>query len=218
MHDFRKLVAPRRKRDPREGEIVSELACHLEEMYMDLRGGGASEEHALAAVSAAGKELGSVVRRLRWQREGGVRTWLRAMALPGLIMSLFYGVCNLGLGVYSWEYPRPWREAGLLLVSVALGFCASAFSRELGGRTGHRLWAAFAVISFQAAAECVMIFLVTPLELARNPRYLEGVFSSLIRILLWDVGTPAMALVLGGLISVWAFSSTQPDRPEREIA
>ena len=88
MHDFRKLVAPRRKRDPREGEIVSELACHLEEIYIHLRGGGASEEHALAVVSTAGKDLGSTVRRLRWQREGGLRTWLRAMALPGLIMSL----------------------------------------------------------------------------------------------------------------------------------
>ena len=218
MHDFRKLVAPRRKRDPREGEIVSELACHLEEMYISLRGGGASEEHALAVVSTAGKDLGSTVRRLRWQREGGLRTWLRAMALPGLIMSLFYGVCNIGLGVVSWEYPTPWREASLVLVSVALGFCASAFSRELGGRAAHRLWAAFAVISFQAAAECVMIFLVTPLELARNPQYLDGVFSSLIRILLWDVVTPATALVLGGLISVCAFSSTQPDRPKREIA
>lgn len=41
MHDFRTLVAPNRKQDPREREIVDELACHLEEMYLELRRGGA---------------------------------------------------------------------------------------------------------------------------------------------------------------------------------
>jgi hypothetical protein len=138
MHDFRKLVISHRKPDPREEEIVSELAWHLEKMFMDLRHAGASEEHAFAAVLKAGRDLGRTVRRLRWQREGGLRPWLRTVVLPGLILSLFYGVCNIGLGVY-WENPALWLEASLVLVSIALGFCASSFSRELGGRkrTGY---------------------------------------------------------------------------------
>lgn len=205
MHDFRKLVAPNRKQDPREREIVGELACHLEEMYMELRRGGASEETAFAVVSTVGKDLGPTIRRLRWEGEGGLRTWLRAVVLPGLVLALFYGACNIALGVVSWEYPTLWREAGLVLASIALGFCASSFSRELGGRKTHRLWASAIVISFQAIAECGMIFLVTPLELFRNAQYLNGVFSSLLWILLWDVVTPAAALVIGGLISVRAF-------------
>jgi hypothetical protein len=173
-------------------------------MYMELRSGGATEETALAVVSTAGKNLGPTVRRLRWEREGGSRTWLRAVVLPGLVLALFYGVCNIALGAY-WEYPTLWREAGLVVASVALGFCASSFSRELGGRKSHRLWASAIVISFQATAECVMIFLVTPLELVRNTQYLDGVFAGLPLILLWDVVTPAVALVIGSLISVRAF-------------
>jgi hypothetical protein len=179
-------------------------------MYMELGRGGASEESAFAVVSTAGKDLGPTIRRLRWEGDGGLRTWLRAVVLPGLVLALFYGVCNIALGVVSWEYPTLWRETGLVLVSIALGCCASSFSRELGGRKAHRLWASAMVISFQAIAECGMIFLVTPLELARNAQYLNGVFAALLRILLWDVVTPVVALVIGSLISVRAFPPVLP--------
>jgi len=206
MHDFRKLVAPDRKQNPREREIVDELACHLEEMYMRFRRNGASEKTAFAAVSAAGKRLGPTVRKLRWEQEGGFRTWLRAVLVPGLVLACFYAVCNFALGVVSWQNPTLRREADLALVSVAFGFCASSFSRELGGRTTHRLWASAIVISFQAIAECIMIFLVIPMELIRNAQYFSEVLApALLRILLWDIVTPAMALVIGSLISMYAF-------------
>jgi hypothetical protein len=204
MHDFRKLVAPDRKQDPREREIVGELACHLEEMYLELRRGGASEETALAVVSTAGKDLGPTIRRLRWEGEGGFRTWLRAVVLPGIVLALLYGVCNISLGVY-WEYSTLLREVGLVLASVALGFCASSFSRELGGRKTHRLWASATVISFQAIAECVLIFLVTPVELSRSAHYFSGVFSACLWMSLLDVVVPSVALLIGSLISVSAF-------------
>lgn len=220
MHDFTKLVAPDRKQDPREVEIVTELACHLEEMYMDLRQAGASEGRALAVVSTAGQNLGPTIRRLRWQREGGLRTWLRAVVLPGLILALVYGASGTAVGVY-WEYPSLWREAGKILIGAGLGFCASSFSRELGGKMAHRLWAAAAVISLQAATVCTMVFLFTPVELFRNTQYSEPVtvaVSRLFWILLWDVVTPAVALVISGLISVWTFPTALSDRPKREIA
>lgn len=171
---------------------------------MELRRSGASGETAFAVVSTAGKDLGPTIRRLRWEGEGGLRTWLRAVVLPGLVLALFYGVCNIALGVY-WEYPTVWCESGLVLASVALGFCASSFSRELGGKKTHRLWASVIVISFQAIAECVMIFLVTPLEWIRGAQYVNGVLAETLGILLWDVVTPATALIIGGLISVRAF-------------
>jgi hypothetical protein len=174
-------------------------------MYMGLRRNGASEETAFAVVSTTGKRLGPTIRRLRWEREGGLRTWLRAVVLPGLVLALFYGVCNFALALVSWEYPTLRREVDLALASVAFGFCASSFSRELGGRKTQRLWASAIVISFQAIAECVMIFLVTPLELIRNAQYFNGVFAALLWHLLWNVVTPAVALVIGSLISVYAF-------------
>ena len=205
MHDFRKLVAPNRKQDPREREIVGELASHLEEMYMEFRRDGASDETAFALVSTAGKNLGPTIRRLRWEGEGGLRTWLRAVVLPGLVLALFYGICNIALGVF-WEYPTLWREVGLGIAGVALGFCASSVSRELGGTKTHRLWASAIVISFQAIAVCVMIFLVTPVELSRSSHYLSRVFSASLWILLWDVMVPLVALLIGSLISIRAFS------------
>ncbi len=88
------FVTPHRKQDSRDREIVDELAGHLEERYMELRSSGASEEAALALVSTAGKSLGPTLRRLRWEGEGGLRSWLRAVVLPGLILAVFYGVCN----------------------------------------------------------------------------------------------------------------------------
>src|ERR1700685_1668017 len=141
MHDFRKLVAPGRKEDPREQEVLSELAGHLEEMYIDLRRAGAPEEQAIAQVTALGKNLGPSIRRLRWQHQGGLRTWLRSVALPGLVLFVFYGGCSsLSFDIY-WGHRFVWREAGVMLIAIALGFCASFLSRELGGTLSHRRWA-----------------------------------------------------------------------------
>lgn len=144
------------------------------------------------------------------------------MVLPGLVLSLFYGTCNAALGVY-WEYASVWRETGLMLISVALGFCASSFSRELGGRTAHRVWAALAVVSLPAVAVFVMVFLVTPLEWVHNPPHywpatMRGLASSLFWILLWDVVTPAVALVIGGVISIRAFSTGSPGLRKPKLA
>ena len=172
-------------------------------------------------VSKAGKDLGHTIRRLRWQREGGLRPWLRTVVLPGIMLSLFYGICNIALGVY-YEKPAISLEIRLVLVSIALGFCASSFSRELGGRKAQRVWAAVFVISFPATALIVMALFGTPLELVRNsqylrPGYIGGVVSSLFRIWLWDVMTPGIALAIGSVISVHAFPPISPDPPRCKV-
>src|ERR1035438_8901007 len=56
---------------------------------------------------------------------------------PGLILSLFYEACRTLLADFYWEHPFLWREASIVLIGVALGFCASALSRELGGNESH---------------------------------------------------------------------------------
>ena len=212
MHNFRELVGAG-KEDPGEHEIVSELADHLEEMYLDLLRTGASEGDALARVSAVGKKLSPTLRKLRWQREGGLRTWLRAVAVPGLIFFLFYEACRTLLVDVYWEHPFLWREASIVLIGVALGFCASFLSRELGGSESQRRCAGMFVILVPAAVWCVMGLVVTPVQLiqgAHNYRLgtINGVAVSLLWTLLWDVIIPALGFAVGAAISGLAFSPT----------
>jgi hypothetical protein len=223
MHDFKKLVAPNRKEDPREREVVSELAGHLEEMYIDLRRAGASEEHAIAQVTAMGKNLGPSIRRLRWQHEGGLRAWLRSVVLPGLVLFFFYGACSsVSFDIY-WGRQFLWREAGIELIAVALGFCAAFFSRELGGNLSQRRWAGISIIAPYAVVWCVMALLVEPIQLVqysayRRPGTISGTAVTLLWVFLRDVVLPGLGLAIGGVISARAFSGIPSSNPRREIA
>jgi hypothetical protein len=222
MHDFRKLVAPGRKEDPREQEVRSELAGHLEEMYIDLRRAGTPEEQAIAQVTALGKDLGASIRRLRWQHEGGWRTWLRSVVLPGLVLFVLYGGCScLSFNIY-WGHQFVWREAGIVLIAIALGFCASFFSRELGGTLSQRRWAGMSIIAPYAVLWCVWA-LLAPIQLVQWSTYRRpGVISGTAVVFLWvglrDVVLPGLGLAIGSVISARAFSGIPSSNPKREIA
>jgi|GEM_PF-4882781 hypothetical protein len=222
MHDFRKLVAPGRKEDPREQEVRSELAGHLEEMYLDLRRAGTPEEQAIAQVTAMGKNLAPSIRRLRWQHEGGWRTWLRSVVLPGLVLFVLYGGCScLSFNVY-WGHQFVWREAGIVLIAIALGFCASFFSRELGGTLSQRRWAGMSIIAPYAVLWCVWA-LLAPIQLVQWSTYRQpGVISGTAVVFLWvglrDVVLPGLGLAIGSVISARAFSGIPSSNPKREIA
>jgi len=222
MHDFRKLVAPGRKEDPREQEVRSELAGHLEEMYLDLRRAGTPEEQAIAQVTAMGKNLGPSIRRLRWQHEGGWRTWLRSVVLPGLVLFVLYGGCScLSFNIY-WGHQFVWREAGIVLIAIALGFCASFFSRELGGTLSQRRWAGMSIIAPYAVLWCVWA-LLAPIQLVQWSTYRRpGVISGTAVVFLWvglrDVVLPGLGLAIGSVISARAFSGIPSSNPKREIA
>jgi hypothetical protein len=222
MHDFRKLVAPGRKEDPREQEVRSELAGHLEEMYLDLRRAGTPEEQAIAQVTAMGKNLAPSIRRLRWQHEGGWRTWLRSVVLPGLVLFVLYGGCScLSFNVY-WGHQFVWREAGIVLIAIALGFCASFFSRELGGTLSQRRWAGMSIIAPYAVLWCVWA-LLAPIQLVQWSTYRRpGVISGTAVVFLWvglrDVVLPGLGLAIGSVISARAFSGIPSSNPKREIA
>jgi hypothetical protein len=222
MHDFRKLVAPGRKEDPREQEVLSELAGHLEEMYIDLRRAGTPEEQAIAQVTAMGKNLGPSVRRLRWQHEGGSRTWLRSVVMPGLVLFVLYGGCScLSFNIY-WGHQFVWREAGIVLIAIALGFCASFFSRELGGTLSQRRWAGMSIIAPYAVLWCVWA-LLAPIQLVQWSTYRRpGVISGTAVVFLWvwlrDVLLPGLGLAIGSVISARAFSGIPSSNPKRENA
>lgn len=221
MHDFRKLVS--RKPDQiTNQEIVIELACHLEEMYTDLLRVGVPEEDAMMQVAAAGKKLGRVVRRLRWQQEGGWRHWFRSAAIPGISLMLVYGACKALLVDFYWERPFPVRETGTVLICVMLGFLASSFSRNLGGRAAQRRWAAMLVVAPEAIVWCVMALLVTPIQMAQAVHYRPWTVSEavvpLLWVLLWDVVIPGSGLVIGDVVSELAFSPTSSNLSKIEIA
>ena len=221
MHDFRKLVS--RKPDQiTSQEIVIELACHLEEMYTDLRRAGVPEEKAMTQVAAAGKKLGRVVHRLRWQQKGGWKRWFRSVAIPGISLMLVYGVCKDLLVNFYWQRPFLTRETGTVLLCLMLGFLASFFSRNLGGRASQRRWAAMLVVAPDAVIWCVMALLVTPLQMAQAVHYRPWSISEavvpLLWVLLWDVVIPASALAMGDAVSALAFSPTSSNLSKSEIA
>jgi hypothetical protein len=223
MLDFRKLVAPGRKADPREQEIVTELAGHLEEMYVDLRRDGASEEQAIAQVTAMGKNFGPSIRRLRWQHEGGLRSWLRSVVLPSLVLFFFYRGCSsLSFDIY-WGHQFLRHEAGIELIAIALGFCAAFFSRELGGNLSQRRRAAISIVAPYAVVWCVMALLL-PVHLVqwgsayRGPAAISGVALLFLWALLRDIVLPGMGLAIGSVISGRAFSGIKSSSPKRGIA
>lgn len=222
MHDFRRLVAPGRKADPREQEIVTELAGHLEEMYTDHRRNGASDEQAIARVSAAGENFGPTIRRLRWQQEGGLQPWLRSVALPALVLFFFYDGCgSFSFDIY-WGHQFLRHETGIELIAIALGFCAAFFSRELGGNLSQRRWAAISIIAPYAVRWCVMALLL-PIHLVQWPSYhshgaIGGAALLFLWVLLRDVAVPGLGLAIGSVISARAFSDTAKTLPRQEIA
>lgn len=223
MHNFRELVGPGRKEDPREHEVVEELAGHLEEMFLELRRSGSPEEDALARVSAVGERLGPTVRRLRWQREGGLRAWLRAVVLPGLTLSFFYEACRALLVDFYWQHSLLWHEASLALIGIGLGFCASFFSRELGGSESQRRWAGMSVLTLELGVWCFMALVVTPIQVFQDAHYWQagtgkGVVVSLLWAFLWSVVIPAVGLAAGATFSAFAFSPPSTDLGKAEVA
>lgn len=108
-------------------------------------------------------------------------------------------------------------------MAIALGFCASFFSRELGGNPSQRRWAGFAIVAPYAAVWCVMGLLVTPVQMIlwsayRRPGTISGTAVSLLWVLLWDVILPSVGVALGGTISARAFSNISASKPSRQIA
>jgi hypothetical protein len=222
MHDFRKFVITDRNRRAGDEEVVTELASHLEEMYTDLRQAGVPEERAIVQITAVGKKLGPLVRRLRWKQEGGWKKWVRASVIPGIVLSIIYGLCKALLVDFYWERAFSLRETSLVMICVVLGFLASSFSRELGGGLLHRRWAATLVVAPYAIVWCVMAFLVTPMQVAQGAAYRPWTIGQVAIPLLWDLlwvlVIPAAGLAIGGFVSAVAFSATSPDLPKREIA
>src|SRR6266849_4118386 len=132
-----------------EEEVVSELACHLEDCYEELRVQGLSEseaaDHALERV-ADWHQLAQQIQRAK-HKEEIVNHRTKALWLPGLIgMALSAGWMfllqrTLALG------QAPWKHAGLplglyllWLTSLPLFGAMSAYSsKRLGGERLSRI-------------------------------------------------------------------------------
>jgi hypothetical protein len=144
------------------------------------------------------------------------------VVLPGLVLFVLYGGCGcLSFNVY-WGHQFVWREAGIVLIAIALGFCASFFSRELGGTLSQRRWAGMSIIAPYAVLWCVWA-LLAPIQLVQWSTYRRpGVISGTAVVFLWvglrDVVLPGLGLAIGSVISARAFSGIPSSNPKREIA
>jgi hypothetical protein len=89
MHDWKRIVRERLgvlgSDSIQREEIVSELACHLEDVYEDQRAQGRTESEAMASALAevsGGHKLG---RRIQNSKEGEMNERTKKFWLPGLI-------------------------------------------------------------------------------------------------------------------------------------
>ena len=120
-----------------------------------------------------------------------------------------------------WGHQFVWHEAGIVLIAIALGFCASFFSRELGGTRSQRQrrWAGMLIIAPYTVWWCVWA-LLAPIQLVQWSTYRRpGVISGTAVVFLWvwlrDGVLPGLGLAMGSVISARAFSGIPSSNPKR---
>jgi hypothetical protein len=213
MPDWKQLVAARlaRMKLPAEerGEVVEELAAHLEECYEELREVGSPdpEGYTLAQVPDW-KALG---RRIQKSKEDPMSV-PRKVLIPGL-MTLLLAVAVQSilhhLLVWLQGTPTPWqfqwsvRVAGpgayylpWLLTLPLAGAMGAWMARRAGARPGQRLTAALFPALFPLA---VGIPLLTFVLFADPQKVLRiGAVNFARDLLIWVI-VPAIACALGAL-------------------
>lgn len=209
MHDWKRIVRERLgvlgADSAQRKEIVSELACHLEDVYEDQRAQGCSETEAIAYALdgiAGGRKLG---RRIQNSKEGEMNGRTRKFWLPGFIS--IGAACVLLAVVAQLSYlPRVIllrSELATLVYPVWVlgqmipGALGAYFSRRAGGDRLARLTAGlFPVIVMFAG-----IFVVLLVQALLHGRADFGRVDTpmLLRALVATILIPAGVLLLGAL-------------------
>jgi hypothetical protein len=186
-------------------EIVSELACHLADVYEDQRTQGRTESEAMACALeevAGGRRLG---RRIRNSKEGTMNERTRKFWLPAL--ASVTGACAFVAIVVQLSYlPRIVllrSEAATLVYPVwilgqpLLGALGAYISRRAGGNRLTRLTAGLFPSIVMLAGICVVVLV---------QRLFQGRFDfgsvdagMLARAMFSVVLVPGAALLLGTL-------------------
>lgn len=189
-------------------EIVAELASHLEEVFEEQRGVGATEQAALEAALREISDLDRVSRRIRRAKreEGKMNDRTRHFWLPGLGSFGAAVLCEVLLARWSYQ-TRMLSSSHLTQIMYALwliaqlgcGAVGAYLSRRAGGRRSARLGAALFTSAIWLA---VLLGVVGTSLFARVTGLWYQDFGSIdlqmiARVIVVMVGIPSLAMVAG---------------------
>jgi len=212
MPDWRRIVEERLGKtgagQEAEGEIVSELAGHMEDLYIELRRRGIEDSEAAKLVLnelADGARLG---RRLRSAKEGGMNDRTRQFWLPGMasliaasaFLVVFARVSYLPhmlvirSGVALMMYPA-W-----LVVQPLFGGIGAYFSRRAGGHRGTRILAALSPSIALLSLVCTGVIVQLVMAGLGKPTDIGSMgIAAFGRAIFFALVIPSMALLAGAL-------------------
>ena len=188
------------------GEVIAELAAHLEESFEELRRQGLAEEAAVTRTLLQVKDWQDLRRKIQTARrkENIMSNRVRQIWLPGFA-TLFLSTILLALTeIYG---PKPWiiswGHPPVALIYIPWLFClpiVGAVGAYLSYRAGGSGRAIFLSTIFSALPFLASIVVVLPVSLIFD-RYIAHNIApmALVMALLGWVLIPVAALLAGGL-------------------
>jgi hypothetical protein len=188
------------------GEVIAELAAHLEETFEELRRQGLAEEAAVSRTLLQVKDWQDLRRKIQTARrkENIMSNRVRQFWLPGFA-TLFLSTILLSLTqIYG---PKPWITSWghppVLLIYIPWLFClpfVGAVGAYLSYRAGGSGRAIFLSTIFSALPFLASIVVVLPVSLIFDHFIAHNIAPmALVMALLGWVLIPAAALLAGGL-------------------
>jgi hypothetical protein len=192
------------------GEVIAELAAHLEEAFDELRQQGLPEELAAERALAQVKDWHALQRRIETARnkEELVTDRVKQWWLPGfvalflsmvlLMANEFSGIKPLIVSAHGSQMTAPVAVIYLpwLLLLIPIGAVAAYLARRAGGSQR----AIFLSIVFPVLPHLVLFLFAFPVSLIIEDHVAHNIMRSafLVLLVVWVV-VPGAALLAGGL-------------------
>jgi hypothetical protein len=198
-------------------EAISELACHLEDFYDELRNNGLKEPDA---VERALKELNEghhLGRRIRSAREGDMNERTRQFWLPGLasicaasfFLLIFARVSYMPRMLVVRSGAALMMYPAWLTVQPLLGAIGAYFSRRAGGNRITRVFAALSPSIALMVLVCIGVIVQAVMAFTGKPSDIGSMGTIMFaRAIFFAVAVPSAALLLGALPFLKNFETT----------
>ena len=197
--------------EPQEcGDVIAELAAHLDETFEGLCKQGVPEEAAIQRTLSQIKDWGVLERRIQSARskENMMTDRVRQFWLPGLLtltlsmvllMAIqFIGPRPLVVGTHGWRLMAP--VAVIYVPWLVSLFAIGAIGAYLAGRAGASRSAMFLSVIFPVLPYLALFLIAFPVSLIVDDHVAHNVMlSALIMGLVAWVILPGAALLAGGI-------------------